>query len=636
MASIDENKRELFELIRAGEVILFAGSGLSIYAGYASADTLIEKIKSLVSPTQREHLNQSVLQEVAEEFLILKGREQGRSELIQLIKDEFNRSPKNTHLHDQISDIPQIHTIITTNYDRLFEIAYGDRTQVIIDRQDLTSFDKRKVHLYKIHGSLEKPESIVITRSDYLDHINQDLRGDVFWNEIRSLCAKYAVVFIGYSLSDLNIENLFKELKIQLEGHQKPMFLVSPHWPPHRVKDLEETQRIQYIDLGAEDFVPELKYYLDECLLTDLRNRFIDPEQFQEIIKKRGFKSKISTDSDGKTHTEIWPDPTSQRKGIPIFFQFKHKDKSVEEEFRAQKEGRRTESLKISSDDGLENFHLNIKDIGVFPYEKGDHVKFLITPQSSISGNAIISHKEDQEYFDTATYSTFYNEQKTTHRIENSRVRIICELEKPDQTNNLSLEIFNNPNLLKALQTYRFFDDWIHGDTIVISTEDTSQKIIEIYPPGDEDSCSELANITATYTLFQALKKIFDSLKCPYPSISDISEKDVLIANELLIYSEEKQLPSPKEVQFKLKEDGSEDDTFQAFLNDGVPLLFMFSHKNGNICGVNIDCNCGLIIEEARVVNKEDVQVLFDAGKREFTVVVESQSNNIRTRLLNT
>ncbi|MEF9478956.1 hypothetical protein OWR28_15635 [Chryseobacterium sp. 1B4] len=50
------NKEKLFELIRREEVVLFAGAGMSIYAGYPSGAALAESLYNDLTNEERENI----------------------------------------------------------------------------------------------------------------------------------------------------------------------------------------------------------------------------------------------------------------------------------------------------------------------------------------------------------------------------------------------------------------------------------------------------------------------------------------------------------------------------------------------------------------------------------------------------
>ena len=141
----------LISLIRNKEIVLWAGSGLSLYAGYPSGTAFCDIIcNAAKSENDKEILSRhkAVLMNIAMEFEQLYSRDA----LIELVSAHFDKPPSvRPHAHYLCTQIPQIDTIITTNYDHLFEYAYGDNLCTVVGTQ-YKAPDKKPVTLYKIHG----------------------------------------------------------------------------------------------------------------------------------------------------------------------------------------------------------------------------------------------------------------------------------------------------------------------------------------------------------------------------------------------------------------------------------------------------------------------------------------------------
>ena len=130
--------------IRSGELILWVGSGFSSLAGYPTGSQLANIIKEKLNPSEKQYFeNKYNLDEVAEEFVLIRSRE----ELISLLSEVFKEAPKNLMYHKMVSEIPQIQTIITTNYDKSFEHTYGNDIFPVISDKDFPAIPRNKVSL---------------------------------------------------------------------------------------------------------------------------------------------------------------------------------------------------------------------------------------------------------------------------------------------------------------------------------------------------------------------------------------------------------------------------------------------------------------------------------------------------------
>ncbi|CAK6490698.1 hypothetical protein PANNVG_01005 [Pantoea sp. Nvir] len=98
-----------------------------------------------------------------------------------------------------------IASVITTNYDHFIEGTLGFRT--VIGNELLLSNPYGSV--YKIHGCISKPSSIIITKNDY-DKFNT--KNELIRAQLLSLFIHNPIIFIGYSISDSNIKNVLRTI----------------------------------------------------------------------------------------------------------------------------------------------------------------------------------------------------------------------------------------------------------------------------------------------------------------------------------------------------------------------------------------------------------------------------------------
>ena len=221
------HKDSLFELIRKEEVIIWAGSGLSLYAGFPSGKDLGSILVENLTKTEKLNINVNLpLPDLAEEFYRLKGN--NKNTLIRILIDTFkNKQPKSTEYHEKLSIIPHFKTIITTNYDTLIEDAFKQKGQVIISSKQIAYLEKEKTQIFKVHGDLSEPDSIIITKSDYNNFFKDNSENDVYWTVIKERLSTKNVLFLGYNLEDPNVSVIFDRITDALGSNRKECFLVS-------------------------------------------------------------------------------------------------------------------------------------------------------------------------------------------------------------------------------------------------------------------------------------------------------------------------------------------------------------------------------------------------------------------------
>ena len=99
--------------------------------------------------------------------------------------------------------------IITTNYDTLLETLFPN-FDTYVGQEELLFSDITGIgEIYKIHGSVTDAKTLVLTSYDY----------EVFERKASYLIAKmltifleYPIIFLGYSLNDRNIRNIFSTI----------------------------------------------------------------------------------------------------------------------------------------------------------------------------------------------------------------------------------------------------------------------------------------------------------------------------------------------------------------------------------------------------------------------------------------
>ena len=248
-------KERLFELIREEEVLLFAGAGFSMYAGYPSGKELAKKMHNKLTPNQQDEIElTSNLLQVAEDIYNLKNG--SKNFLIEILKKEFHKEPSNTETHDILAKIPQIKTVITTNYDDLFERT-NKNLEVIRRSSDYPIIDPKKQLLFKIHGDLSDTKNIILTNSDYNNFFIENKAETVFWTALKDRLASNHILFVGYSLEDSNIMVMFNKILRELGDHGKELFFVSPFINSSKRKFLERS-KINYIESTGEDLIKEI------------------------------------------------------------------------------------------------------------------------------------------------------------------------------------------------------------------------------------------------------------------------------------------------------------------------------------------------------------------------------------------
>lgn len=149
--------------------------------------------------------------------------------------------------------------IITTNYDNLIEEIFTQYEAKIGQKGILTSNSINAFEIYKIHGCVSSPNSIVITQTDYENF--QD-RLKYLSAKLLTIFVEHPIIFIGYGLHDYNIMSLLRAFsdcldEEQIKRTQDNFIFISPAWQE------KEHIQIKDIDLGKS------RISMTEVVLSD-------------------------------------------------------------------------------------------------------------------------------------------------------------------------------------------------------------------------------------------------------------------------------------------------------------------------------------------------------------------------------
>ncbi|MGE0076377.1 MAG: SIR2 family protein [Bacteroidales bacterium] len=289
-------KENLYKLIRKEEVIIWAGAGMSLYAGYPSGKRLTEILIENLTSKEKEEIDINIpLPDLAEEFYRIKGN--NKNSLLQILNDTFLKKAESKDIHDRLAIIPHFRTIITTNYDSLFEDSYGQKAQKIFKTTQIPYINNKKTQIFKVHGDLSEPESVILTKSDYNNFFKENKDNGTYWSVIRERLATKAVLFLGYNLEDPNVSVIFDRITDSLGENRKEGFLVAPNLPQHKVNNLIK-KGIHYIDSTAEKIISELLLHLKEHIISDIETGKTSADTFREFLANIDLLPDLKADKD--------------------------------------------------------------------------------------------------------------------------------------------------------------------------------------------------------------------------------------------------------------------------------------------------------------------------------------------------
>lgn len=172
--------------------------------------------------------------------------------------------------------------VITTNYDRLFEKALRklDQPKEPVIRiydpkgQQCTKDFPRSPNpqapwLFKMHGCVSDPNSIVVTDEDYILFVMRTGDSQEYHpvpEKVRVKFKEWPTLFVGYSLLDYNLRLLFRTLRRRVDLCERPATFSLDPFPDllisatygSRVEQGAAGSLVSFIEQDSWKFVPEL------------------------------------------------------------------------------------------------------------------------------------------------------------------------------------------------------------------------------------------------------------------------------------------------------------------------------------------------------------------------------------------
>ncbi len=244
-------KATLVDAVKNRQAVLFAGAGISWkaigFGGVYIRDQLGMQIK-------RDYPNYDYdtrsLEDVCDEYVALNDRIALVDRLAALVPQD--KDPQDSH----VAAVKTFRFIVTTNWDLLFEAAYrkiNQHYQVLSQDADAPMFSYDQHNLLKIHGSADRPVSLVATTDDYENYAATHAR---LLDKVAELLQNNTVLFVGYGLRDEHVRRLLSQIRRKGQQWTRKAYAVG-FFDEVRTKLLASRQ-IEVISAEADDFLTEL------------------------------------------------------------------------------------------------------------------------------------------------------------------------------------------------------------------------------------------------------------------------------------------------------------------------------------------------------------------------------------------
>lgn len=284
-----EMPETIIEATKAGSLALFCGAGISTEKKTVLPSSFYTNIKAELKLTDDSIPFCDLMQAYCDQ-------PNGRRKFIKAITERFEYihsfpelEDEATSFHNELAEIYQINTIITTNWDTYFETKCN--AIPITSPKDFSLIDESSRFVLKLHGSISNISSIVATTKDYETCYKQLLHGSV-GAELKRVLTQKTVVFVGFSFGDSDFEQILNYLQEEQEEYMPHIFIVSID--PNFVLKYANI-KATLITTDGTFFLHQLKKILCERkLLVNLNSRPIVSNALDKLISIHKKTAKIS------------------------------------------------------------------------------------------------------------------------------------------------------------------------------------------------------------------------------------------------------------------------------------------------------------------------------------------------------
>jgi len=258
---------ELRRLLEEGKLIPFIGAGLSMPLGLPSWSDLISIISNQLGyDPDVFKLNGTDLQ-LAEYYVAIKG---GIGPLRSEMDRLFNPTDdiiKKSRAHNALVEM-KLPIIYTTNYDRIIERAFelkGVACHTIASIDDMVELAREVTQVVKFHGSFDDDASLVLTESSYFERLEFESAIDI---KLRANILGKTLLFVGYSLSDINIRYMLYKLHklrqhVRREGKRDPSAYLATFGSGEIQKMLLARWDVSIVELDPVDKVRSVDEFME-------------------------------------------------------------------------------------------------------------------------------------------------------------------------------------------------------------------------------------------------------------------------------------------------------------------------------------------------------------------------------------
>jgi len=261
---------EIVDAYKEGNLVIFAGSGVSTESSGVFPLTFYQEIKDELNIPKEEKIRFSKL------MTLYSSNPRTRKDLFQAIKNRIDYVKsfpelyaRATEFHRELSTIPHLDEIFTTNWDDFFErecyatpIVTGEDFAVLQDTSG------RKV--FKLHGSIYNYGSIVATEKDYKKCYRRLSKG-IIGAKLKILLMSKTLVFFGFSFDDEDFQRLYRLLKKEVGGLIPQSYVVT--------LDKQAKEKLSSLKINATPIITSAAFFIQQFKTKLVEEKLMLPDE---------------------------------------------------------------------------------------------------------------------------------------------------------------------------------------------------------------------------------------------------------------------------------------------------------------------------------------------------------------------
>ncbi|MGB0383603.1 MAG: HEAT repeat domain-containing protein [Ardenticatenaceae bacterium] len=250
---------ELLEQLEQGNVLLFIGERIvRDGAGEVAFEQLAPELVVRAGIADGEGISFPEIAQLYED-------EKGLHELLLFVKSYFEGLGNRPQpVHRLIAGLTDCTVLATTCFDGRLERAFeeaGRPLNPIIGNVDVAFEEERKTQLYKLRGSLERIESLILTEDAYETFFEEHASISLV---LQGYLARKTILFVGYDLTDPHFKRLYRKVTAPLDHFTRRAYAFGAALPAH-IAGWAKRRQIEVIEADVRFFF--------ESLTTQLADR---------------------------------------------------------------------------------------------------------------------------------------------------------------------------------------------------------------------------------------------------------------------------------------------------------------------------------------------------------------------------